>query len=59
MFKKKPEIIFVTETFVDGRLAGKSVKVLEDGPDWFRRIVLGIVIPFGFWAMVMNGVFRG
>jgi hypothetical protein len=56
--KKKPEIVLVIETFADGQFIKKSVKVLDDGPNWFRRVVLGIVIPYGFWIMVMEGMFR-
>jgi hypothetical protein len=54
MFKKKPETILVTKVFIDKQLVAETAKVVEDGPDWFRRIFLAVAIPAGFWLMVMG-----
>jgi hypothetical protein len=53
----KPEIILEIKTYVDGVLVDQTAKVIEPGPDWIKRILLAVVIPGGFWVMVMEGVF--
>ncbi len=58
IFKKKPQTVFVTKIFIDGQYAGETVKVADEGADWFRYIVLGAGVPFGLWVIVMQGVFR-
>jgi hypothetical protein len=54
---KKPQIILEIKTYADGVLVAQTAKVIEPGPDWFMRIVLGVGIPFGLWAMTMGGIF--
>jgi hypothetical protein len=54
---KKPQIILEIKTYADGVLVAQTAKVIEPGPDWFMRIVLGVGIPFGIWAMTMGGMF--
>lgn len=58
IFRKKPKTILVIETFVDNKSKGKTIKVLDEGIDWFRYIVLGIGVPYGLWVMIIEGVFR-
>jgi F0F1-type ATP synthase membrane subunit c/vacuolar-type H+-ATPase subunit K len=53
----KPQIILEIETYADGVLVDKTVKEVKREPDWFSRIFLAIVIPAGFWLMVMQGAF--
>jgi hypothetical protein len=53
----KPEVVLEIKTYADGVLVNRSVKVIKAGPNWFRRIVLGIGIPFGLWIMTMQGMF--
>lgn len=53
----KPEIILEIKTYADGVLVDRTVKVIERGPDWIKRIILIIVIPWGFWFMAMGGMF--
>lgn len=57
MFKRKPETVLVTQVFVDGRLVDTVSKVIQPGPDWFRRVFLIIIIPLGLWAMTMREMF--
>jgi hypothetical protein len=53
----KPQIILEIKTYADGVLVDQTAKVVEPGPDWIRPVVLAIVIPWGFWLMVMGGAF--
>jgi hypothetical protein len=52
----KPQIILEIKTYADGVLIAQSAKVVEPGPDWIKRIVLAIVIPWGVWTMAMGGM---
>jgi len=58
MFKKKPKTVLVTKVFIGGQFVAETVKVIEPGPDWIRRIALAAVIPWGLWAMTTGGMFR-
>jgi hypothetical protein len=53
----KPEIVLEIKTYADGVLVSESVKVIKPGPDWFMWIAIGVGIPFGLWAMIMQGAF--
>jgi hypothetical protein len=53
----KPEIILEIKTYADGVLVAETAKVIKPGPDWIKRIILGVVIPWGLWAMTMGGMF--
>ncbi|MHC4635762.1 MAG: hypothetical protein ACYSYU_11230 [Planctomycetota bacterium] len=53
----KPEIVLEIKTYADGVLVAETAKVVKSGPNWTRRIVLGIGISFGLWIMTMQGMF--
>ena len=54
---KRKEIVITMKTYVDGALVSESAKVIKPGPDWLKRVFLGIVIPVGLWVIAMNGTF--
>jgi hypothetical protein len=54
----KPQIVLEMKTYADGVLVNQTVKVIEPGPDWIKRVILVVAIPWGFWLMAMGGVFR-
>lgn len=51
---KKPQIVVEVNTYADGLMIDKEIKVIEPGPDWISRIILGVVVPLGFWLMAMG-----
>jgi hypothetical protein len=54
---KESQTVIEVNTYIDGIMVDKKIKVIEPGPDWFRRIFLSVVIPLGFWMMAMGGMF--
>lgn len=53
----KQTVVIEKNTYVDGILVDKDIRVVEPGPDWIKRIVLTVAIPCGFWFMAMGGMF--
>jgi hypothetical protein len=53
----KPQIVLEIKTYADGVLVAQTAKVVEPEPDWIKRIVLTVAIPWGFWLMAMGGMF--
>jgi len=51
---KNVVVVVEASTYVDGRLAGKSSKVVNPGPGLFWPIILGIILALsGIWHLAM------